>query len=106
MKTIKDLQEGSAIRYVLEAMFKKVSAEEDKVDLAKEGWFHTYTWTAIQEKEFKNWLVKELSKKRWLWEGLTDNKPYTMAKKANRVKLAEEFLFMWGWKTYQKEDEA
>ncbi len=107
MKTIKDLDQDGAMFYVLSEMFKKVSADPDDIDISEDYWCFTYSWTELQQKEFSKWMVKELSKKRWLWKGLTGNKPFTLANKANRVKLTEEFIFLYGWKTYQnKEAEA
>jgi hypothetical protein len=82
----KSKKEESAIREILEEMFRRVGATYSPDLTSKAEWYRAHEWTLVEEHDFIKWLTAYMQKKRLLYSATT-------AKRA-----AEMFVFQHGWK--------
>ena len=68
-------------------MFEVIGkAEEfDEFDFDNQTWYHTYSWTIEQEKEFECWFTKKMKTKAFKKTFGWNCQP-------------QAFTLMWGWK--------
>jgi hypothetical protein len=71
---------------ILRRLFKAVGEQFNPNKRYHEGWYREHSWTAKQERQFRDWLVKHLQKKFGWTKRLAS-------------KEAAWFLFDYGWKT-------
>jgi len=86
-----------ALQPIVKEMCKRVKVPVTKINFTKPQWFMDYTWTAVQQEKFVNWLADwfynlPVSKKREL------NKNTNKTKK-NAFKFAWAVVLNYGWKT-------
>jgi len=79
---------------ILRKMCEMVNVPYEKVDFTKERWFHDHTWTAEQEKEFKEWLAKYMFNSQAARVALS----YCRKDMTSCEQFAEMFAFNYGWK--------
>lgn len=63
----------------------------------KEFWFQEDTWTEEEQDKYHKWLSDYLKDN---WQGITERRLHN---KKERDKVANEFIFNYGLKTYDKE---
>jgi len=68
----------------------------DDVDASDPHWFHGHTWSRQKEQEFKDWLISYLASNKHAFHELSNG---IWRNKKNIAKLADDIIFMWGWKT-------
>lgn len=86
-----------AVDFIFKEMFSRVNAEEDIPTFTEEpAWFLKYSWTKDQEQDFINWLSNHFHKHP-SFKQISAAKLYN--NKTNRRKLAESFVWNFGWKT-------
>jgi len=84
------------MRTILFKMCKVVGANYYKINFSAERWFMKHTWTKEQEKDFQIWMADRIYK-------LPDwRKSFQLTKKRKKeaMKVAEDFTWNHGWKTY------
>jgi len=79
---------------ILEKMCRYVGAHYNEVDFTKPGWFTEYYWMTEEENDFKEWLIKYLTKSL---EARKEIMEYPHTNKTAIRKTAEEFIFQYGW---------
>jgi len=87
---------GKYVREILKEMCQTVGANYDDIDFKDDNWFLKHSWTQDEEDKFKKWLISYL----------TTNTParnevmqFPIKRKASIKKVAEEFVWNYGWKT-------
>jgi hypothetical protein len=65
-------------------MCRRVGVDYTKVDTEDPEWFTRHTWTAVEQDDFKVWLVKKLRANKVL--------------KKTATETADLFILNWGWK--------
>lgn len=88
------------LREAIDKMFDMVNADEN-IDVNSELWFFQHEWTYEQMNEFFDWLCNKM-KNRKFYKGFT-NMGYGNNKK-NREKIANTFIFQYGWKLKSPEE--
>lgn len=80
---------------VLKKMCNIVNADFNKIDFKKDRWYHEYSWTEKEEKNFRKWLSKFIYDNKKAREDLTHCR-----KNQKDIKIfVNIFLFNYGWKT-------
>jgi len=82
--------------HILKEMCHRVNADYAQIDFFEHNWFLTHEWNASEEEDFKSWIVDYLYENK-------DARNYLMRfprkNKKDLKKLADEFVFNYGWKT-------
>jgi hypothetical protein len=88
------------LKTILVKMCDAVNAEYNALDFQSPDWYLGHEWTEDEEKTFKEWFVSFLHKnaqaRNYFMRTPTKNKE-------TLKKLADEFVFSYGWK-YKKEE--
>ena len=77
-------------------MCKRVKTRYEDINFKKPNWFHDFQWTQKQEDNFKEWLTNYLKTNKEAREELMQS-----PRLKGYIKIANEFLFQYGWKTKQ-----
>ena len=69
-------------------------------NFSEPNWFHKHTWNKREQKMFRDWLIQELKDNEDLRFEISrypaiNNKKY-------REKLANSFIFSYGWKNEEE----
>lgn len=82
---------------ILEKMFTLVNAPTDNIKeyTQQPNWFLNYQWNKQQENEFVVWLTDYFKQNKEAFKLMSRNLTYNHK---NRVKLANEFSWNYGWK--------
>ena len=67
----------------------------DNIDTKKDDWYLEYSWDEETQDKFKEWLVDYLKDKK---ASRSISNSYSNSKE-RRIKLANEFILMYGWKS-------
>ena len=87
---------------ILKRMCSIVGANYDEIDFSIPGWYTKYEWTKEQEQDFIDWLTEYLYSNTKARRSLM-----TISRKNKKLarQAAEQFVFMFGWKTKQGEEQ-
>ena len=88
------------LRDIMVKMCDFVGAKFDDIDFHGPDWFHKHSWTKEREQEFIVWIEGYLWENRKQAARELTKYLYTPNKKQVR-QLAQEIVFMWGWKTVE-----
>ena len=88
---------GKHLTIILKKMSRIVKAYFNKIDFTENDWYHKYSWTEKQEKDFIEWLTDYLYKsKEARWELLEF--PYHPKNRKYLRDGAGQFVWQFGWK--------
>lgn len=86
---------------ILKEMCKRVSADYEKIDFMKDGWFWKYKWTKDGESKFEEWLTDYVYNNPDARTGLTTIN--YKSKKHCKV-FALNFIWNYGWKLKEESE--
>ena len=84
------------MRTILFKMCKVVGANYYKINFSETDWFVRYSWTKEREEEFRIWMTEFLKRK----DVRGHFKLNSRSTKKERTKIAYDFTWIHGWKTY------
>jgi hypothetical protein len=89
---------------ILKEMFSRVNAPVDNIDefTKQPTWFLTYEWTKEQQDGFVSWLENYLKNNKQTFVTLT--RRMLSNNKKNRLKIANEFVWNYGWKEVKQDN--
>ena len=83
--------------FVFEKMCSYIPVNIKDINFSKHDWYNEYCWDKDEEEDFRDWLINEVRVNNKLRKELS-NLPYRPKYDLAR-KFANEFIFMWGWRT-------
>lgn len=86
---------GKHLTKILREMCSRVDADYDSMDFKSQDWFTQYTWTEINQNNFKTWMVEYLVKHKDAQDELLAS--YVKTKRIIE-KAVDWFVFDYGWK--------
>lgn len=97
------LKLSKAMTDILTEMCSRVGADMTKLDFdsTEHPWYLTFTWTEEQQNTFRNWLIDYLIANKNSVQELTGRKGHLASSKNNIKRLADEFIFNFGWRATQ-----
>ena len=92
------------LKPIIEKQCSMVHANPDDIDFSESAnWFLQHEWDSITERIFRHWLIHYLKDNKKAVSGLTGGAYRTSIKFLTR--LADDIIFMWGWKRKQEDNE-
>ncbi len=89
------------LKIILQEMCSRVDADFNSIDFKKPDWYSKYYWTHSEQEQFRLWLIDYLKDKKVIKE-LTN---ISITNLKVREKVANEFVFMYGWTVDYSADE-
>lgn len=80
---------------ILKEMCQIVGANQSQIDFKRPRWFHSFTWTKVEEDNFVKWLTDYIHKNKEARSLLTTIHNNT---KKNCNIFAKQFVWNYGWK--------
>jgi hypothetical protein len=82
------------LQEILQEMCRRVNVDYNTVDFTKDRWYVDYSWTVEEEKDFTDWLTKEVISNRKKYKPV-----FPMTSSTYFVKKSVEwFVLQYGWK--------
>lgn len=91
---------NESLTFVLQEMCNRVGADFNSIDFSDEQWYNKYEWTIQECKQYKEWLSDYLYNNAKARRELSS---CSLKKRYYTDRLANEFVFMYGWKYCEKE---
>ena len=87
------------LKIILDEMARRVGLKSiDEVDIKNPKWYMLHKWTEKEMYAFRDWLTNYMLDREARKELMRGYSSYN-ARKKQREKLANEFIFQYGWKT-------
>jgi hypothetical protein len=82
------------LQEILQEMCRRVNVDYNTVDFTKDRWYMDHSWTLEEEKDFIDWLTKEVlsNKKKYKLIFLATSSKHLIKKSV------EWFVLQYGWK--------
>lgn len=92
---------GKHLKEILDNMC--LVAQVEDVDFKKDAWFMDYEWTEEEQEQFRKWIVKYLMENK---EARKELMTWPRKHKPTIERWSREFIFNYGFKTYEENNMA